>query len=562
MKIRDLILAAFLLFIARSFAFAGGQLDKAEILQIFEMLTDQPRKTWIPTGVVEATHLEYKQSKGYITESTVIVKYDGDRFYWEINVESSTEQPEPQGSSDGISSRDTPDPNCNKKRVFAWDGERYTMYFRPGNHAIITENPNDIPVTVNGSLTAGIVPWGYGMYTYEGLSAAESSAIEVEVDGQKQVHLAISKETNRPEMMFVLDPTKDYAVLSFSLNYAGRSFVEKTYGDYQLVSGRWIPTTIILERYDDSKESPELLSYDYWEFTSISIGLPPPGSFSVVYETAALVEFYSSITDKPLSYRHSNEVDTASLLQNRLAIALADDTQTQNCATVAMKYVASQLGKEVTDQKLAELVYEPDGDTSLYELRQFAQELGFYCLAVKTDVQTLRTLENCQVILHLPGANHYVVLEYIDDEYVWVIDLDSNKFCYRIKLDGFDLDWSAGTALLISNEPLDLAGTFTDIGDEELHKIIGSDGFGHYSCTDLIQEADKIFCSEPIFGLCGGRYRQFYNRYGCELDEDGGSCTGTAVVGNISSPCVEDPYDPGFCTITGEWFSRYIRACE
>ena len=158
MKIRDLILAAFLLFIARSFAFAGGQLDKAEILQIFEMLTDQPRKTWIPTGVVEATHLEYKQSKGYITESTVIVKYDGDRFYWEINVESSTEQPEPQGSSDGISSRDTPDPNCNKKRVFAWDGERYTMYFRPGNHAIITENPNDIPVTVNGSLTAGIVP--------------------------------------------------------------------------------------------------------------------------------------------------------------------------------------------------------------------------------------------------------------------------------------------------------------------------------------------------------------------------------------------------------------------
>jgi len=561
MKIRDLVLAVFLLFIARGFAFAGGQLNKAEILQIFEMLTDQPRKTWIPTGVVEAMHLEYKQSKGYITESTVIVKYDGDRFYWEINVESSTEQPEPQGNSDGISSRNTPDPNWNKKRVFAWDGERYTMYFRPGNHAIVTEGPSDIPVTVNGPLTAGIVPWGYGLYTYEGLSAAESSAVEVEVSGQKQVHLTL-KKTNTPEMLFVLDPMKDYAILSCSLNDAGRSSIVKTYGDYQLVSGRWIPTTIILERYDDSKESPELLSYDYWEFTSISIGLPQPDSFSVVYETAALVEFYSSITDKPLSYHHSNEVDTDLLLQNRLAIALADDTQTQNCAAVAMKYVASQLGKEVTDQKLAELVYEPNEDTTLYELRQFTQELGFYCLAVKTDVQTLKNLKNCQAILHLPGTNHYVVLGYIDDEYVWLVDLDSNKFYYRTKLDGFDLDWSEGTALLISNEPQNLEGTFTEISDEELHKIIGSDGFGTYSCTDLIQTYNVIFCSKMMFGLCGGRYTVFYNRYGCELDEDGGSCTGTAVIGNIASPCVEDPHDPGFCAITGEWFIRYIRACR
>ena len=558
MKIRDLVLAVFLLFIARGFAFADGQLDKAEILQIFQTLTDQPRKTWIPTGVVEAMHLEYKQSKGYITESTVIVKYDGDRFYWEINVESSTKQSEPQWSGDGISSRDTPDPNWNKKRVFAWDGERYTMYFRPSNHAIVTENPHDMPVVVNGPLTAGVVPWGYGIYTLENLLAAESSG---EIDSYGQIHLTV-RQTNTPEIIFTLDPAKNDAVLSWSINDPGRSSIITTYGDYQLVSGRWIPTTIILERYDDSKESPELLSYDYWEFTSISIGLPQPDSFSVVYETAALVEFYSSITDKPLSYRYSNEVDMDSLLQNRLVIASAHDTLTQNCATVAMKYVSAQLDKNVADQQLAPLVNEPNEDTSLYALRQFAQGLGFHCLAVKTNIQTLKNLKNCQAILHLPGAKHYVVLEYIDDEYIWLIDLDSNKFYYRTKLDGFDLDWSAGTALLISNEPLDLAGTFTEIGDEELHKIIGSDGFGTYSCTDLIQQYNVIFCSEPIFGLCGGLYTIFYNRYGCELDEDGGSCTGTGVVGNVSSPCIEDPYNPGYCIITGEWFSRYIRACR
>jgi len=558
MKIRDLVLAVFLLFIAQGFAFADRQLDKAEILQIFKTLTDQPRKTWIPTGVVEAMHLEYKQSKGYITESTVIVKYDGDRFYWEINVESSTKQSEPQWSGDGISSRDTPDPNWNKKRVFAWDGERYTMYFRPGNHAIVTENPHDMPVVVNGPLTAGVVPWGYGIYTLENLLAAESSG---EIDSYGQIHLTV-RQTNTPEIIFTLDPAKNDAVLSWSINDPGRSSIITTYGDYQLVSGRWIPTTIILERYDDSKESPELLSYDYWEFTSISIGLPQPDSFSVVYETAALVEFYSSITDKPLSYRYSNEVDTDSLLQNRLVIASAHDTLTQNCATVAMKYVASQFGKEVADQKLAELVYEPNEDTTLYELRQFAQDRGFYCLAVKTDVQTLKNLKNCHAILNLPGTNHYVVLEHIDDEYVWIIDLDSNKFYYRTKLDGFDLDWSEGTALLISNEPQNLEGTFTEISDEELHKIIGSDGFGTYSCTDLIQQYNVIFCSEPIFGLCGGCYTKFYNRYGCIEDPNGGTCTGSDLVGNASSPCIEDPHNPGYCIITGEWFSQYIRACK
>jgi len=557
MKIRNLGLMVILLSGVQGFAFGGEPLNSNDIQLLFQALTDQSRKSWIPSGSIEATHLEYKQSKGYITESTVIVKYDGDRFYWEINVESSTEQPEPQGSGDGISSCDTPDPNWNKKRVFAWDGERYTMYFRPNNHAIVTENPHDMPVVVNGPLTAGVVPWGYGIYTLENLLAAESSG---EIDSYGQIHLTV-RQTNTPEIIFTLDPTKNDAVLSWSINDPGRSSIITTCGDYkELTPGKWIPTTILLERYDDSKESPELLSYDYWEFTSISIGLPQPDSFSVVYETAALVEFYSSITDKPLSYRYSNEVDIDSLLQNRLVIALADDTQTQNCATVAMKYVASQLGKEVADQKLAELVYEPNEDTTLYELRQFAQDLGFYCLAVKTDVQTLKNLKNCHAILNLPGANHYVVLEHIDDEYVWIIDLDSNKFYYRIKPGQFGLDWSNVTALLISEESLDLEGNFTDLSDDQLHEIIG--GFPEYSCSDLIQEYDIMFCSEMIGGLCGGRYRQWYNRWGCKEDENGGNCTGTAMVGNVSSPCIEDPHNPGYCIITGEWFSRYIRACQ
>ncbi|GAG13311.1 unnamed protein product, partial [marine sediment metagenome] len=236
------------------------------------------------------------------------------------------------------------------------------------------------------------------------------------------------------------------------------------------------------------------------------------------------------------------------------------DTQTQNCATAAMKCVSAQLGRDLTDQQLAELVNEPNEGTGLYELRQFAQGVGFYCLAAKTDIQSLRNLNGCQAVLHLPGPNHYVVLDHIDQRYIWLIDLDDNKFYYRTKLDLFELDWSEDIALIISNEPLNLTGNFTELSDDQLHEILG--GFPKYDCTDLIQEYDIIFCSPMIGGLCGSWYFTFYNRYGCDEDPNGGSCTGDDLVGNVSCMCIEDPYNPGYCIGTGDWYSQYIRACK
>ncbi len=564
MKIRDFVLAVILLFIAGDFAFADRQLDQSQIQQIFQTLTDQPRNTWIPAGTIEAKHLEYKASSGYVTESTVIVKYDGDRFYWEINIDSHTRQTQPQAAPNGKSSQDDLDLDWNKKRVFAWDGQQYTMYFRPGNQAIVTEKPSDIPVKVNGPLTAGIVPWGYGVYTYEELSAAESSAIEVEVDGRKQVQMEL-KKADTMEIVFVLDPSKDYAVLSWSLNYAGRPTIIQTYSNYEIVSGKWVPTTIVIERYDNSKQPPELFSYDEWHLTSINTSIPQPDFFKVAYETDALVEWYSSIIDKPLSYRYSNKVNTDSLFLDRLEIALAHGTQTQNCAMAATKYISEQLGKNVTDQKLAGLVNGPNKETSLYALRQFARGLGFHCLAVKTDIRTLKNLKSCQAILHLPRAKHYVVLEHIDDEYVWIIDLDANNFYYRTKLEHFGIDWSEGTALLLSNKPLDLEGTYTEIGEGQQHKIMGSDedGFGYYSCTDLIQQSDRIYCPGMFNGVCGGRYRIYFERYGCKEDEQGGICIGVGIIGSISYDCIEDKDNPGACVgDEDEPYCKHIRACN
>ena len=562
MKIRYSILAVIIVSIACSSALADRELERAEILQIFQTLTARPRDTWISAGTIEAAHQEFNSSDGCTTNSAVVLKYDGDRFYWGIDIDSQVKE----ANAEGNSSRHDFDLNWNRKRVFAWDGQRYTMYFRPGNDAIVTENPGGFGAVVNGPLTAGIIPWGYGFYTYQNLSEVESFATEVVVSGLKQIHLTLRK-INTPEIVFVLDSEKDYAVLSCSM-YTAHSSILKTYEDYQLAAGKWVPTIITIERYDTRKQSNELVSYDYWEIMSIDANPPQEDSFSVAYETDAFVKYSSPVINGPLTYHYSDNIDTELLLQSRLANASAHDREGQNCATIAMKYVAQQLGKNVSDPNLAQLVNQSSKDTNLYELRRFAQELGLHCLAVKTDIETLRDVQDCQVILHLPKAEHYVVLDHIDEEYVWAIDLDGNKFYYRTRLNVFGSDWSDGTALLVSNSPLNVEGTFIEVNDQEQRNIVGSagGGFGTYSCdtsetADPIQDSGTIFCSDPIFGLCGGRYREFYTCYGCILDEDGDGCEGRGWVGDVSTPCVESSKFPGYCAITGELFVRYIRAC-
>ena len=134
------------------FVVAERQLERDEILQMFRVLTDQPRDTWIQNGVIRAEHLEYKASTELIMESTVTVRYDGNRFYWKINIDSCSAE---QEISERVS-RDRIDLERNARRVFIWDGQKYMMYFRPGNHAIVTEDTSEIPVAVNGPLTGNL----------------------------------------------------------------------------------------------------------------------------------------------------------------------------------------------------------------------------------------------------------------------------------------------------------------------------------------------------------------------------------------------------------------------
>jgi hypothetical protein len=597
MKTGHILLAVVLFFAVCHTVFAERQLDEAETLGILQQLTSQPKKTWIPAGIIEATHEEYKAPKvtdlgeinnqinqkvaeyqnnlnkpeltenlqkmkldavpfnvryklsnEYTMTSTVILRFDGDRFYWEINVNSRTDSVKPDKNLTDNFMTDEFNLDWNARRIFAWDGENYTTY-SSGNHAIVDSRGNT-PHIVNGPLTAGFIPWGYGHYSYDSLVAAGPTAVEKIVDDQTQIHLTLNN-LDGMQMSFVLDAAKNYAVLSCSIETFS-AIISKQYGNYHLVNGNWVPTTILLERFEAGTN--RLLARDLWNLTTIDGNTPGIESFDVEFKDDALIEYASYITNKPAMYHNRPTVDIDALLTERLAYAANEDGQQQNCATAALKYVAGQLGRKVADSQLAEMVTEPTGDTSLLAMKQFAQSLGFYCKAVTADINTLRNLDNCQIILHIPGKKHFVVLESIDDIFVRVIDLASDKFYYRTDINFFGMDWTEGTALLVSNSPV--TGDFTKIADTELASIIGASG---YACTLLLQEYNVIYCVY-VGGQCEGNYQIYWQRWGCE-SAPSGSCSTSRMERLRYSPCIEDLYDPFNCTITGAWTFYYMRAC-
>ena len=602
MKREHLIALIIVLLFAACPAMADRQLDRIEILDIFQKLTSQPRKTWIAAGTIEAIHNEYRapkttdpntiaaqtseevrryqddSHKRELTDtlrkmrldaipfnvryrlsnecsmrSAVSVRFDGERFYWEIRVDSRSDSIKAGSELADNFMTDQFDLGWNGRRIFAWDGEKYTTCSLPGNQAIV-DSTGETPHVVTGPLTAGIIPWGYGNYSYEKLTTTNASGVEKSVDGQNQVHLTVL-DTDGCEMLFVLDHSKDYAAISCLVTGPGNSKVSSQYSDYRLVSGIWVPTTILVERYE--VVTNRLLSYDLWKLTNIIGEAPAEQGLKVEYEDDALIEFHSRLTNKPQVYRYSQSVNTDALLAERLAFAISERLRPQNCATAAMQYVISRTGKKVSDEQMARIVTEPGKTTSLYAMKQFAQAQGLCCRAVRTNIQTLKNLYGCEVILHIPGKNHFVVLAEIDNDYVWCIDLSSDKFYYRADVAFFNMDWTAGTALLVSNQPIQPQSELAEIDEDQLHEIVGGTG---YSCTRLLQEYNVVFCTYLGPGNCEGIYQEYQERWGCEAAPSG-SCSTSRMVRHRDTPCIVNPDDPFQCSDTGEWTYYYTRAC-
>jgi len=574
---------------------AWGQrtLQSDESLRILKDLTSQPRRTWIAAGTIEAVHREYgapkttdstqiaeetdRQIREYqantdkveLTEdmqkmrldaipfnvryrlaneftmsSHVIVRYDGERFYWEINVDSRQDSVVPDASVAGNSLTDQFDLSFNRRRIFAWDGDKYTVSTASGKCTAV-DTTGRWPRAVSGPLTAGLIPWGYGRFTYDALSQARVTASEVNSKDGAEIQMTLAG-TDGSAMSFTLDPSKDYAVTACTL--PGANGIITSYGcsGYRQIGGAWIPYVVSIERRDAFTD--RLLGSEQWTFANVRSTAPSPASFIVNQESDTSVEYFSDVTDEPVTYIQSYSVDTAQLLADRLTYAVRQGRQPQNCATAAVGYVASELGKPIPADALARLV-GPDGQTTMYAMKQFVQGLGLYCRAVRTDLAALRDVYPAKAILHIPGKNHFVVLDSVDDRDVRIIDLSSNKFYYRHPAVFFPMEWFEGAALLISAVPV--TGPYNGIDDARLAAI----NAGGYACTKVIQKEYYYTCAEG----CTDYFAWYFKRYGCQSAPQG-SCTTQQFIRYWESPCIPDPiYE---CTITGDLIFHYMGACQ
>lgn len=578
---------------------AQRTLDETEIRDILKKLTDQPQKTWIDAGTIEATHHEegaakitdeatiqaeiakalqeyqlstnkreltpeaqkmaedaipfnvrYQLANTYSMDSTAIVKYDGERFYWEINVNSRSDSVTPDAALAANDMTDEFDMDANKRRIFAWDGYKYTTYSASSGHAFVDTAGMLGTPRVTGPLTAGLIPWGYEKFSYENLLTADISAMEITLDKVLTVQMTIA----HPDGTLTeanLDPSKGYAVTSVTLTAKTGFQAIYTLSGYKSIANRQVPSMVVIERKNDSLQG-RAPSFESWAFDSVSTDAPSLSGFSVPVAMDATIEYTSPAMTSSAIYTNSYDVDTDELLAQRLAYGIGEKYQRQNCATAALQNVAVGFGKPISNTAVAGLVGS-NGLTSLYEMKRFTQSLGLYSRIVKTDLAGLKNLGSVKAILHIPGKNHFVVFDRVDGQNIRLIDLSSRKFYYRQSIYFFPLEWTEGTALLLSDQPI--TGQFTEVPDTESKDLIGGT---YYLCNRVVQEFDCVPC-DPSLGLCQGDCIIYWYRMACGSAESG-TCEYHVDVRKQQCPCVPDPSLN--CTPTWEWSLYSMLCCE
>ncbi len=581
--------------------FADRALDQGELAQLFTEITSPPRNTWISRGTIQAYHTtkkyvenvesvaleseiqqritQYSQSdekvekaeylqkmaldaiafntryeriNEYTMSAREAVTYDGQRFYWSIETLSRQDSIEADTVLAGNYMTDKFSMLANQRRIFAWDGSEYVRYALPINHAIVDTTSRTNP-RVNGILTAGLIPWGYGVYSYEHLSQMESRAVEKTTPDGTVIELALTV-TPDIQMVITMDPDRDYAVLSSSTLYTSGTMRLNTFTDYNLVDGNWIPYGILVEKYSPSGN---LLLEETWTVTQVSTQPPAIDEFTVDYQEKAKVEYRTDKSENMQLYLNYPSIDGKALLARRLTL-LDISPENRNCATAAMQYLADKLGQTITYQELMPLIDPQTNKTSLYEMKNFLESKGLYCKAVQADLTALQENGYENIILHFPGKDHFVIAAEITSNDVKIIDLNRKKFLYAIDRSYIHMDWPDGIALIVSHEPIFIGESVTELTNQQTQALAGGEG---YSCDNLIQDDSEIYCSDPVGGQCEGFAYEYFRRYGCK-SAPSGSCNDSVFLRFSKSPCIIDPNDQLNCVNTGAWTNYYMFACE
>lgn len=543
---------------------AGQLMDSNETEILVRHLTDSPRQTWIRQGMIRARHMEYYEYDSSMREATETVYLDNSRFRLEIRLEDGL-------STDGSSGQNLKrqfqqDFKLNQDRTFVRDGQKHIQYYQSADYAVVDTDFQDVSTESCGPVTAGIIPWGHGDFTFLVIMSQNPTASVYPENDQDRILVRYLNEAISPDtfVSFILDPEKDYAVMSYSIENDD-ALLRQTYEDYTQAGEQWVPSKILIERFDKRSGTPQLISYEDWQFEMIDASMPSDELFSVNFKNGTTVELKAGGDLKTFLYNASDQVDITTILEDKVDLLQSPDPDSVNCATAAIQHIAKRFSKSILQPKLADIVLEDTKKTALSSMKQTLEEAGLNCMAVETDLETLGKMPDCTKVLYLSLSDHYVILDRIDQNGIWLIDLTKRKFYTRKNTDEFLKEWKNGVALLVSDEPITppLDANFRYLQVDEMSQIYGGDSFGTYSCTDQVQELEHVLCPDPIGGfLCGGAYYVFYERYGCIEDEDGGSCTSNKMLGYVYYHCLNDPYTQGNCVTTDTPVSRYIRACQ
>jgi hypothetical protein len=545
-------------------AFGDRKFDPAETDHLLRLLTQQPRRSWLPYGTIHARHLQYQEFENKITDSSEVIHFDGDRYNWVVTLNPSESLDMNRSSTIGPDGVQTPTEDflMNRTNQYIWNGQKQVRYYIASGYAIVALGQETASSSLFGPPTAGIVPWGHGDCSLAVLRLNGPTVYELNGENGTTVLLEYTETKYRPsaQVRFVLDPSADYAVLSYSIENE-LALLRNTYSDYQQIGGFRVPRKIMIERFDKRTDPARLISYDDWNFEHIEFKQPAEAVFTADFAPGTVVELQPSQSLKTFMYHAPENQDIEPLLEDKISLLSDSALHPGNCATAAVRHLSRKYGRPIAAEKLHSLVSSDTQTTRLTDLKAALEEAGFECMAVTTDITSLGKFSNCTKIVHLPVNNHYVIVDRIEADSVWVIDLLNRQFYWKKELKEFMQEWTDGTALLVSDSPIDvpLDSRFIYLETAQLASITGGN-FGTYSCTDKLQDSEHILCDLPVGFLCSGLYYKIYERYGCKEDRNGGTCVGKMMIGYESTHCINNMNDG--CTITGIWQARNIRACK
>jgi hypothetical protein len=159
--------------------------ETSEVNALLQTLTASPKSTWLSSGTIRAQYLEFRVGEETAYESEELFRFDGQRFYWEILLMD----PPAESAAPAV---ERPDHQTNKHRIFTYDGNAYTRYYKSADYAVVVMNQQEVPVNCSVLSAQGLFVGFWVVYVQQsacpqsescGISGKRSFPCPADADG-------------------------------------------------------------------------------------------------------------------------------------------------------------------------------------------------------------------------------------------------------------------------------------------------------------------------------------------------------------------------------------------